>query len=70
MITIFGKILCLLGFHDHIEVIDQEYTMLFKKMWPFKTEPTPCTYLECTRCGHNYEKSLTIGFQSAPKEEK
>jgi hypothetical protein len=67
--SILRKLMCFIGFHNHIQMIDQEYTELLKAIWPFEIEPTPCTYLECKYCGHNYE-SRTIGFQSIPKEDK
>jgi hypothetical protein len=57
------NILCMLGIHHHIEKIDKELTQHwdgFARQWSIVT--TPCTYLECTRCGHTYG-TRTIGFE-------
>ena len=61
------KLLCFIGLHHHVEMVDEELTREWFYLWNqsvFKNfEATPCTYLQCLHCGHTYE-SRTIGFSS------
>lgn len=59
------KLKCWLGYHENVEVIDHESTEFMRRMWPFKAEITPCTYLKCKHCGHGYSsRTMGVSFTS------
>lgn len=55
------KVLCFLGLHHHIEIIDRELTRRWLAFCPPQWNPTPCSFLECKYCGHTYE-CRTVGI--------
>jgi hypothetical protein len=68
----FHRILCLVGIHQHVLKVDERLTSDWLRWclaagFPTKSV-TPCTYLECSRCGHTYE-SRTVGVKMSVKQE-
>lgn len=58
------KLLCYFGLHNHIEIVDEKLTKDWKEWCDAMSFPmtSPCTYLKCTRCGHTYGNTRTVGF--------
>jgi len=60
------KLLCYFGFHNHVEVVDDQLTQDYQSLCLAMNLPmcSPCTYLQCTRCGHSYN-TRTIEFKGS-----
>lgn len=61
------KLLCWFGLHSHVELVDEVLTKQWLDFCPAALNPTPCTYLKCKYCGHEYF-SRTVGISGKIKE--
>lgn len=64
------KLLCFLGFHQHITRIDKARSIEWLAFCPKELNPTPCVYSECKWCGHTYDcRTVGISFQIQKQQE-